>query len=302
MRPLFEKIPNAPTESCFVERVRGRSFGCTWHFHPEHELTLTLAGKGHRVVGDNISPLVPMDLVLVGSNLPHDWQAAREVRNNVVDAIVVQFRDDFNGPGCLKRPEFAAVQHLLQRAASGLDVRGASLGPVAQWMLQILEAHGLRRLVLLLRILECLSESSELHPIASPSFSPELNPADERRMRRVLEFVMGRLAEPIYLKDVARIAALSEGGFSRYFRSRTGKTFPAFINQLRLGLACRRLIENEEATVTCIAFDCGFTGLANFHRQFQRSIGMSPVEYRNHFRASSAQAGLASAVGKPARC
>jgi len=44
-----------------------------WHFHPEYQLTLVLESHGHRMVGDNITPLRPGDLVLVGANLPHVW-------------------------------------------------------------------------------------------------------------------------------------------------------------------------------------------------------------------------------------
>jgi len=63
------------------------------------------------------------------------------------------------------------------------------------------------------------------------------------------------------------VAALSPGAFSRYFKSRTGKTLPEYVNELRIGRACRMLAETD-AAVTDVAFDCGFRNLANFNRWF----------------------------------
>ena len=72
-RPVLENTPQRQWESFHCEVVRGRSYGAQWHFHPEHQLTLVLKSHGHRVVGDNITPLSPGDLVLVGGNVPHVW-------------------------------------------------------------------------------------------------------------------------------------------------------------------------------------------------------------------------------------
>ena len=74
MKAVLEKTPRTQWESFHCEVVRGSSYHAMWHFHPEYQLTLVLESRGHRMVGDNITPLRPGDLVLVGSNLPHVWQ------------------------------------------------------------------------------------------------------------------------------------------------------------------------------------------------------------------------------------
>ena len=79
--------------------------------------------------------------------------------------------------------------------------------------------------------------------------------------------------------QAAGIVHLSEGAFSRFFREHTGKTFPQFVNELRIGKACSLLMEGD-LNITEVAYDCGFTNLSNFNRQFLRLKGLSPREFR----------------------
>jgi AraC-like DNA-binding protein len=72
---------------------------------------------------------------------------------------------------------------------------------------------------------------------------------------------------------------LSEGAFSRFFRAHAGKTFPEFINELRVGRACRLLAESE-LSITEVAFACGFANLSNFNRQFLRLKQVTPRAFR----------------------
>ena len=57
---------------------------------------------------------------------------------------------------------------------------------------------------------------------------------------------------------------------------------PGFINELRIGRACRLLAETDYP-ITEIAFSCGFPNLANFNRQFLRLKIMPPREWRRQF-------------------
>jgi AraC-like DNA-binding protein len=60
---------------------------------------------------------------------------------------------------------------------------------------------------------------------------------------------------------------------------RTGKTLPRYVNELRVGRACRMLAE-EDSKITDIALECGFTNLANFNRRFHEIVGFPPSQYR----------------------
>jgi transcriptional regulator GlxA family with amidase domain len=153
---------------------------------------------------------------------------------------------------------------------------------VAALMRELAGQDGLGRLLKLLEIVHLLAASRHLQPIASANFSPALRDSDTPRMQRVMRFIHDHLGEVIERDDVARCAALSPGAFSRFFKTRTGKTLPQYVNELRVGNACARL-RDAEAKISDVALACGFENLANFNRQFRGVTGMSPREYRSAF-------------------
>jgi len=283
MKPVFEQIPDHESESFWDESIQGPGFGCTWHFHPEYELTLTLRSQGHRIVGDHYATLEAGDLVLVGPNLPHIWQNDGELG---VQASVIQFRHNFLGKEFFERPELVLVRRLLARSRSGLQVTGLTRRRVADRMQELGKNTGYDRLLDILWILGELARSRELRPLASAGFHGETDHGDEERMTRIWSFISQRLGGPIYLRDVARVSCLSETAFERYFRTRTGHSFVDFLNEMRIGRACRLLVETDKS-ITEIAFASGFGNLANFNRQFLRRRQMPPRQFRARLAAAT---------------
>jgi len=283
MKPVFEKVPKRQWESFHCEEVRGPDYGTRWHFHPEYQLTLAVESRGHRVVGDNIGTLADGDIVLLGSNLPHVWHQDTGGKARQVHAIIVRFDETFLGRDFFSLPEAEPVRRLLQRAARGLEVRGATREAVTTRMRRIAQGEGLSRVIELLGILDTLANSTELKTLASASYEPKLESADQGRMERVVDFIHTHLTEEIDRERLAKLAHLSLGAFSRFFHSRTGKTVPEYVNEVRIGRACRMLAE-DAGNITDIAMDCGYRNLANFNRRFREVVGATPSAYRQKFR------------------
>jgi AraC-like DNA-binding protein len=289
LKPVLEKTPQAQWESFHCEVLRGASYNALWHFHPELQLTLVLKSRGHRLVGDNITALRPGDLVLVGSNLPHVWhqETGPDAASDAVHAIVVRFLDTFLGAEFLDRPEAESLRQLLRRASRGLEITGKTRDAVEARLRRLAEVRGLSRIVELLGILNVLAGSRELKPIASAGFVPKIDPADQDRMQRVCRYLDTHLTQPLDREQAAAVAHLSPGAFSRFFKARTGKTLPEYVNALRVGRACALLAE-DKWKVTDVAMECGFRNLANFNRQFRALTRLSPREYRLRFRETAA--------------
>ena len=273
-------------ESFHCEVVRGTGYGARWHFHPEVRLTLVLKSAGYRIVGDNIAPLIPGDLVLVGANLPHVWHQDERRRGSrdAVHAIVVRFREVFLGDHFLQSPEMEAVRGLLKRSARGLHVTGETGEMAAALMRDLANQQGFGRLLKLLEIVDLLAVSKHL-------------PSD--RQRQFFSRTPGFLIRPLDATGVAvhsrapggrnrsrrrrvKCAALSAGAFSRFFKNAHWKDSSQYVNELRIGNACTRL-RDADAKVADIALACGFENLANFNRQFRSITGMNPREYRSAF-------------------
>ena len=287
MKAVLEKTPRAQWESFHCETVRGTSYHATWHFHPEYQLTLVLESRGHRMVGDSITRLRPGDLVLVGANLPHVWhQENRGGAGSRVHAIIVRFLGTFLGGEFLEKPELEPVRTLLRKAARGLHITGRTRDLVADAMHRLAAAKGLARIRELLAILDLLATSRNVKPIASAGFVPRFSADDQERMQRVFRYIDRNLTDEIDRTRAATEAHLSPGAFSRFFKLRTGRTLPEYVNALRIGRACE-MLSDDKWKVADIAMECGFANLANFNRHFRKITKLSPREYRQRFRENA---------------
>jgi AraC-like DNA-binding protein/quercetin dioxygenase-like cupin family protein len=284
VKPIFQKLTVEPEEGFAFRQRRAAGFDCPWHVHPEYELILVLQSDGYRIVGDSIAPLSAGDMVFVGPGLPHIWQnesVAGEPRP--VHALLIQFERGFLGDGLLRLPALEPIRRFLDRSARGLHIVGATRDHISTLMAEMIDLKGLERVLQFLKIFGVLAASEDCHPIASPTFASDTHLYDQERMNQVFQFLNKNISQTIRLPDVARIANMSEGAFSRFFRLHTGKTFPEFLNELRVGRACRFLVEDDK-NVTEVGYECGFTNLSNFNRQFLKLKGLSPSAFRRQMQ------------------
>jgi AraC-like DNA-binding protein len=85
----------------------------------------------------------------------------------------------------------------------------------------------------------------------------------------------------ITLHDMAFVANLSTSAFCRYFKRITNKTFIQFLNEIRIGQACKILQEKENYSISQICYECGFNNVSYFINCFKKNTGMTPLEYRS---------------------
>ncbi|RYD94378.1 MAG: AraC family transcriptional regulator [Sphingobacteriales bacterium] len=83
----------------------------------------------------------------------------------------------------------------------------------------------------------------------------------------------------VTLTQAAAIASMNPPAFCYYFKKRTQRSFSEFVNEVRLGHACKLLMGTDK-TVSEICYESGFNTLAYFNRRFQRSHQISPTAYR----------------------
>ena len=76
---------------------------------------------------------------------------------------------------------------------------------------------------------------------------------------------------------------MSIPSFTRFIKKSTGLNFVDYVNNVRIGVACRELIDRPEETIACIAYNCGFYNLSNFNRAFKTRKGLTPREFREYY-------------------
>lgn len=289
----YEKISQGREDgSFFCRRFDSPSFTAPWHFHPEYELTLIVESRGQRFVGDSIAPFAAGDLVLLGPKLPHCWlnlplsgQGSPTTPAQRARSIVVQFADDLLG-GWLDYPEMERISRLLrERAPRGVHFAGTGALRAADRLRALPDLCGLDRLIALLALLDQLAcvPSRAVTLLASEGFSPTLNLEQAGRLERVCRFVHQGFQHPLRQTEAAALACLSPEAFSRFFRQKTGRTFVDYLNDVRIGEACRLLIEKDALGVTEICYACGFGNVSNFNRHFRLRHGTGPREYRRRY-------------------
>lgn len=98
-------------------------------------------------------------------------------------------------------------------------------------------------------------------------------------------WALGRLHEPIQLRDMAAREAMSVRSFTRRFREETGVSPGQWLTQQRVERA-RHLLESTDRSVDRVARDAGFGTAQSMRQHLQAALGVTPTAYRRTFRTA----------------
>ncbi len=281
MEPDLEVIQIRPGES-FSTKCHGYPYHTVrWHFHPEFEIHQVVATRGRYFVGDYIGEFEPGNLVLTGPNLPHNWISDVPPGQNVaLRCRFIQFTPDFITGAMNAFPELKAVSPLLELSRRGVLFSSQTNNAVRPILEGIMEAQGVLRIELFMRIIGLLSRERSARVLASESYVPDPSGYMSAGMNKALAYIRENLTQPFSERDLAAIAKQSTGAFSRSFRKHTGMSLLQYIRRLRINMACQILMSDGRAQVSDICFEVGFNNLSNFNRKFLAEKGMPPSQFR----------------------
>jgi AraC-like DNA-binding protein len=179
-------------------------------------------------------------------------------------------------------PESKIILKIIQQSERGIKLTGNTRDEVASLMKSIYTSFGFTRIILLMTILEMIAFNGEYQYLASPVTQNTLNERDTERLNKVYKYVLDNIQNDINLNKAAFIANLSIPAFCRYFKKRANKTFIEFLNEIRIGQACRLLV-NENNSIEEICYTSGYNNISYFIRQFKKITGFTPLGYRKKF-------------------
>lgn len=273
-QPILFKVTESEDASFHVqENHEGHQYD-QLHYHPEHQISLIVAGSGTCTIGGFNDHFAPNDIYLIGSNVPHVFD------NNDAHIISVFFRASIFGAHFLHLPEMAGIKQFLEEAAQSFKLQGRLATQLQLLILDFSKRRGAARVIQLLEILNQMALSAEKRMIAQTATHSEYSyTALYRRMKKVFRYLVDNFDQPISLDDAASSVHLSRYAFSRYFKKITNKSFVNYLNELRVKAACRFLLRSDYS-ITQISYLCGFNTLSNFNRQFKKMMRCTPSEYR----------------------
>ncbi|WP_353719284.1 AraC family transcriptional regulator [Dyadobacter sp. 676] len=286
MKAQFEAFQPMPDSSFRIFGYEVSEFDAPWHYHPEYELTLILKSEGIRYVGNSMESFEAGDLVLLGPDLPHCWKNTPDGAGPA-SSIVVQWPGAFLGSGWLEVEEFRSIRRLLQMAGQGIRFDQEVAGRIKPILADMLEMQPFPRLMKFLEVLELLAAEKNIHFLCEQGFIYPLNYEDNQRINTVYNYIREHYAERITLATLSGLVHMSEEAFSRFFSRTMQKPLFTFLNEYRINMACKMLIETD-LQVAEISFACGYESPPFFFRQFRKFGGLTPAGYRRQFRMTEA--------------
>ncbi len=286
MKPHLLNVSTNSVDSFSARRDVMPDINNRWHYHSALELIYVKKGRGTQFIGDSIKNFKDGDVVLLGSNLPHYWRFDPEFfdekAGEPVDVYAIHFKEDFLGKDFLELPENQEIKKVLLQSRQGIQLQGISKERIASLMPQIIEATGTMRIIKILEVLTEIANCEEKNILVSLGFKPNFLENEKDRIQSIYNYTISNYKNKIELKEIAAVAKISPNSFCKFFKTKSRKTYTQFLNEIRVGQACKLLIEND-LTVKEICYDCGFYNFTSFHKYFREITGKTPLKYQQAF-------------------
>ncbi len=115
----------------------------------------------------------------------------------------------------------------------------------------------------------------------------KLNRSDARKrsplatwqLRRAVDYIDENWGRNIRLEELASLAGLSQSHFSHAFKASTGMAPHQWQTNARIERAKQLLLKNE-ASLTAVAAETGFSDQAHFTRVFRKVVGATPASWK----------------------
>lgn len=282
-KPTFEKVSPSFGSSILVKQHTDKRENniAFWHFHPELELVYVNKGQGKRHIGNHLSYFNNSQLILLGSNLPHNGFTDRFTANGT--ETIVQFKSDFLGEDFFNVPEMNAINSLFDKAKKGILFKPEAKKIIGPKIEELPHVEGLYRVLKLLEILNDMAITDDYTLLNADGFAFETKPQDSTKIDIIFKHVNNNFKNHISLEEIADKVSMTVPAFCRYFKKATGKTFTELVNEYRVVHATKLLLESQ-LSIADVCFECGFNNFSHFNKQFNEITGKSASNYRKEIK------------------
>ena len=254
------------------------------HRHKEIQITWIIKGEGSLLVSGNVHPFKAGMVFMIGANQPHifksDSRYFEKPKPGSCQSLTVFFDPVSNQEALWNLPEMRKAKQWLDKFPAGCQLGSSTTKKVIEQLLLLKTSKGIQQLNRFLEIISFLSShTKELQTLSGSHFLPAYTETEGQRLNSIFQYTLQHYSEPIGLNKVAALAHLTVPAFCRYFKNRTRKTFIQFLNEVRVNEACK-MLENEQLSISDIAYSTGFSHTSSFIRTFRKLTGKPPHQYR----------------------
>jgi len=284
-KPTLEKISPEFGSSLLIKKHKRDAYKGEikpfWHFHPEIELAYVNKGKGKRHIGNHLSYFNNSQLLLIGSNLPHNGFTDRLTAEG--SQTLVQFKQEFLGNHFFDIPEMEGINNLFERAKSGILFGIKTKKKIGPKIEKLAEKEGFKKILILLEILHGLAKSEDYTILNADGFVFEAEPQDSAKIDVIFKHINMNFQQHISLDEIADKVSMTVPAFCRYFKKVTGKTFTKLVNEYRV-VHATKLLSESQMSIADISFECGFNNFSHFNKLFKVFTGKSASNYRKELK------------------
>ena len=105
-------------------------------------------------------------------------------------------------------------------------------------------------------------------------------------LKRLTDYMWGKLHSPIYVEDMASESNMSTFHFARSFKKTTGHSPHKYLTTMRLEKSLT-LMPKDGVSLADVASESGFSDQAHFTRVFKKRMGVTPAAYRRKLKKSA---------------
>ncbi|MGZ8561895.1 MAG: AraC family transcriptional regulator, partial [Flavisolibacter sp.] len=221
-KKLLREITPLTQGDCFTIFSRTKKeFDFPLHYHEEFELNFISNGKGaKRVIGDHMGEIDDLELILVGPNLQHGW-FTHKLKGKEVQEITIQMHRDLFDERFLQRNQMSFIRNMFEKSLRGILFSNETTAAIQPRLFALTKKHGFDSVLDLLSILHDLSISRNIRTLSDTSFNnTDTISYNSRRIQMIMEYLNKNFHKEVSLTEAAKLAAMSEVSFSRFFKAR----------------------------------------------------------------------------------
>ncbi len=251
-----------------LESHHSDDFVMEWRKHPFLKIVYVLAGEGTLFIEESKLDFRAKDVLVV----------PQQLKNRIVDSP--------NAPSslyilCLAPSLWSFDSSIEKRFQQGRIKRSGYQADRAAALLRRLlfyQSNGGQNATLAmasaaLSILQVVTEVALLDEKEKPAN------ATDHEMIQYLEYLDSHFYEAKDIGEAAHRLGISRRSFTERFRKTAGVTWLEYVRSKAIDHAANLLLETT-APITSVAFECGFSDLSTFYRQFKAKRGVSPSAWR----------------------
>lgn len=259
-----------PFEFYHVDSSHPR-YEMAYHWHVEYEIIRILTGTLHVTMDEKEFTATPGDIVFVNSGILHSG-----IPSDCVYQCIVFDMNAFlkNNPRCS-----TYIKQIIDHSAFIYHHFTPKNQQVHQIVWDIFNAMESQKTGYELIVF------GELYHFFGVVFSEKLyfsdSPQDRRdyrkimQLKKVLDYMEVNYSSPVTLEQLSASVNMSPKYFCRFFYQMTHKTPIDYLNYQRIEHASYQLATTD-ASVTEVAYNCGFNDLSYFIKTYKKYKGITP--------------------------